>query len=249
MLMFRHDPVSPMIRRVRRWQLWLPTCLAALIFAAPVHATSKFSKAALSTLPAYCMDSELSPTYARFGPKWQYWTSLMGDNFNRIHHYCEGLLLVASVRKESTSSQARRITLRRAISEYDFILGYPPEELQKFPLWPEMLLRRAEAAVLLEDWDLAYSSFELARQVKPDYWPAYVGWAEVLLKSNLKKEALALLKQGLLINPTAEPMRQMYAKLGGALREIPNEPPKPAEPEPAASEPEPTADAASAPAR
>lgn len=240
--------ISPPLRHLQFGLLWLKTFAAALTISAPAYATSKFSKATLSTLPPYCSDSELSHDYARYGPKWQYWTSLMGDNFNRIHHYCEGMLLATSAQKISGDLHSRRVTLRRAIAEYDFILGYPPEELQKFPLWPEMLLKRAEAAVMLEDWTLAYSSFELARQVKPDYWPAYVGWAEVLVKSNLKKDALALLKQGLLVSPTAEPMRRLYAKLGGDLTEIPSEVSKPASAESAASgasEPETAADAAS----
>lgn len=232
----------------------LAILLASLcICATSEAATGRYSKAELGILPAYCADSELASDYERMGPKWHYWVARMGDLFNSVHHYCEGMMNVIQARIQIPKSQAQTILLRKAINEFDFMLNSSPQRLKNFVLLPELLVKRGEVGVMLEDWTLAYSSYEQARQVKPDYWPAYTGWAEVLAKLNLKKEALALLKQGLLINPTAEPMRQLYAKLGGALKDIPNEPPKPAAAEPAAStasEPQaPTPDGASAAAR
>lgn len=223
---------------------------SVLSWCISAQATGRYSKFDLAFLPPYCADSELSSDYVRMGAKWQYWTARMGENFNRIHHYCQGLLNVAAARKLTAGSPGQQNLLRSAIAEYNFILGYPPEELQRFPLWPEMLTKRAEAAVLLQDWSLAYTSYEAARQVKPDYWPAYLGWAEVLVKINLKSKARDLLKEGLLITPEVQPMRDLYSKLGGSLAEIPNAVQKvspPADPSSApASSPEPASGAAAA---
>jgi tetratricopeptide (TPR) repeat protein len=205
--------------------------LLGAALTAPAHATGRYSRGQLAGLPPYCADSELSNDYVRFGARWQYWTSLMGENFNRIHHYCQGLIFLREARRKPAGSQGQVIELRRAIDDFNFILNISDQRVMRaFPLWPEMLIRRGEAAVMLGDWALATQSYDQARQVKPDYWPAYLDWAKVLVGLKLTTQARELIKSGLLIDPSVEPMRQAYAKLGGSLKDIPSEPPKPAQP-------------------
>lgn len=212
----------------------------AICSSPPGRATSRQPASVLATLPPYCADSELSATYERYGPRWQYWAARMSPLFNTIHHYCRGLLDFRAARRSLPGSQAQQILLKRAISEYEFILRHDRRQLQAFPLWPELLIRRGEAAVMLEDWALATASYEQAREVKPDYWPAYLDWAEVLARLKLQGQARDLIRQGLLIDPTVESMRQAFLKYGGALKDIPDKPPA-ARPAASAQEPAPAA--------
>lgn len=202
------------------------------------QATERYTRSALLVMPIpiYCADSELSDEYARFGPRWQYWAARMGPKFNSIHHYCQGMIDMLEARKHPPRSQGQVMMLKRAVAEYNYLLQLSPSELRDFPLWPEMLMKRGEAAVMLEDWGLAYSSYADARQVKPDYWQAYHGWAEVLVRLGKKDEARALLKQGLAYSPKVPSMRQLFVKLGGSPSEIPDTP-LPVKPSDAASAP------------
>lgn len=221
---------------------------AALVLAAcagvmgPAAAAPRITSGEMARLPPYCADSEAAPGYVRFGPRWQYWAARMGPTFNAIHHYRYGLVEVMRVRGLPQGDQGRRAGLLRSVAEFNFIIeGYDP----KFPLMPELLVKRGEAAVLLEDWVLAYDSYARARELKPDYWPAYLQWAEVLVKLNKRDDAKALLKQGLTHSPGQERMRQLYVQLGGSLQDLPEPAPAPAS-SPASTPPAETEPAASA---
>lgn len=223
--------------------------LSCLLSHKPAEATTRKPQAVLATLPPYCKDSGLSYNYERFGPRWHYWVSRMGELFNTIHHYCEGLLELRDARRLPKHSAEQRNALLRAIAEFNFILKYEDHVLRRFPLWPELLLRRGEAAVLLEDWALASSSYEQARTVKRDYWPAYLGWAEVLDGLKLRAQAREQILLGLQVDPSVESMRKAFVKYGGALKDIPERPIESPAPGAAASQAsEPPAPSASSPA-
>lgn len=189
------------------------------------HAAARYTRGQMSAmgLPAYCGDSELSTEHAYLDPaRRQYWNARMGPQFFvRIHHYCLGLVHLKAAKSLSRRSADMPYKVRQAIGEFNFLLEWPPEQLMGFPLWPEMLAKRAEAAILIEDWNLAYSSLEDAWRVKPDYWPAYLTWAEVLVKFGKAEEARAILRQGLEQAPSAEPLRQLFVKAGGKLADLP----------------------------
>lgn len=232
----------------------LPGCLCvlAILIAVQAHAAPLVTPAEMATLPNYCAESEASPTYERYGVRWKYWTARMGPTFNKIHHYCWGLVEMMRVRAlHKGAGQEKMAGLRRAVGEYNFVIV---GAIKPFPLMPEVLLKRAEAAVMMEDWSLAYASYSDAWKLKPDYWPAYLGWAEVLNKVGKRDDARAILLEGLSQSPTAEPLRRLYLQLGGAIKDIPE--PRPAvapvdetasSPAVAASGPAPASSAASAP--
>lgn len=229
-------------------KVWL-YCLCVLCLHGANHANAepgRYTSAEYAQLPAYCSDSEDGPAGQRGSARWNYWIGRMGPYFGAIHHYCRGMVAAMQAQKLGKNDLGRHRLYRRAIAEYDFILGN--SGAKSFVLLPEIFVRRAEAAVQVEDWGLANESYAEARGLKPDYWPAFLGWAEVLAKAGERSEARALLLQGLTHSPTAEPLRRLYVQVGGSLKDIPE--PKPAAPaDEAASAPaggEPASAAASA---
>ncbi|MBK9234539.1 MAG: hypothetical protein IPO19_00105 [Rhodoferax sp.] len=72
-----------------------------------------------------------------------------------------------------------------------------------------------EAHLLLGSTGSAADAFRTARELKPDYWPAYTRWIDALLKSNQKAEAKALAAEGLRYSPQAPELVARFRKLGG----------------------------------
>jgi len=228
--------------------LFCAALLGALL-PVPAHAgLYEISRAELAALPEYCLDSEVGDSYKQHGPRWNYWVGRMGPQFNAIHHYCYGMVLLQRAHSLPARDQTRVRTAKQAIREFDYLLR---SSARNFPLLPEMLTRRGDAAVVAEDWGLAYDSFSEAWTVKPDYWPPYLAWGNALAKVGNKKDALSTVRGGLAQVPNAEPLRRLYVQLGGSLKDIPEAKPIPpnaaasaaSAPDAAASTPDPVASA------
>lgn len=102
--------------------------------------------------------------------------------------------------------------IRDAISDYQFVIKNSPRD---FALAPEILLRIGEAHLLLGQSSQANESLQLARQIKPDYWPAYTRWIDVLIKTNQKPAAKELALIGLQHAPRSQALIDRYRQLGG----------------------------------
>ena len=103
--------------------------------------------------------------------------------------------------------------------------------------------------MLRENYGEAYEAFFKARQLKPDYWPAYSGWAVVLIKAKKTADARKLIEEGLMHAPQATVLQELFRKLGGDPAKIKPIGAIPAPPPAAASAPDVApapADAASA---
>ena len=205
----------------------------------------------LALLPDYCRDAMgilYGDQYSNPSPRAAHWVALMGQGFWAIHHYCYALAHVRGAEEAGVTPQQRNFIYGRAIQDYVYTLNNSAPDMV---LVPEILVRLGEAYLKVGDTANAFSAFEKARRVKPDYWPAYSRWVSVLIKSNLRSEALALARQGLAHAPASEVLRRQYTSLGGdpskVVAVVDTAPPAASAPEPAASEPAASSPAASAP--
>jgi tetratricopeptide (TPR) repeat protein len=89
-----------------------------------------------------------------------------------------------------------------------------------FILLPEIYTRLGEVELLLARPKQANEAFARARQLKPDYWPAYSRWADFLIGSGKRAEAKEMVKSGLEYSPTAKGLLAQYKLLGGKPSEI-----------------------------
>lgn len=169
----------------------------------------------LALLPDYCRDAMgilYGDQYYNPSPRAAHWVAMMGQGFWSIHHYCYAMAHVRQAEMAGVTQQQRKFIYGRAIKDYLYTLDNSAPDMV---LVPEILVRLGEAYLKVGDTANAYSAFEKARRVKPDYWPAYSRWVDVLIKSNLRKEALALARQGLAHAPASEVLRRQYISLGG----------------------------------
>lgn len=206
----------------------------------------------MALIPPYCPDTmgfNYGDAYTNTSPRAGYWVGLMGKGFWAVHHYCWGLIKLRRADAIGLPKVERTGLLTNVVGEFNYVLENAPAD---FVLRPEVLLRRGDVQLKLGDVGNAMESYQAAVQLRPDYWPAYVNWAEFLVKINRRKDALAFLERGLTQSPSQPQLQAAYRKAGGDpqafVRQLP--PPAAASPAPAtaSSPPAPAAAEVAAPA-
>jgi hypothetical protein len=201
--------------------------LAALANGPALAKPGDVTPADKAALPAYC-----KYTQGENGPVegYKYHMQLVGTGFHAMHHYCWGLLSLMRVdRITAYPPHVRQFYLRDAVAEFEFVIrnwraGNPNL------LIPEILVRQAGAMVRLGRVADAIQRYHEAAELRPTYWPAFVGLAEAYVGAGNKVKARDILAQGLSHSPDVRSMLAMYEKLGGDRAALA------AAPKPAASE-------------
>lgn len=188
---------------------------AQLASAAP----SEITPAEIELLPKYCVDTQGHTfKYGRNSPRAPYWVSLMGPSFWHMHHYCWALVNIGRARRASTPDMARTSALEEARGDIMYVLNNAEPD---FILFPEIYSRLGEVELMRGQALRAEAAFAKARELKPDYWPAYFHWAEYLRNSGKRAEALKLVTSGLEQAPEALPLQKLYLLLGGVASQMP----------------------------
>jgi tetratricopeptide (TPR) repeat protein len=102
--------------------------------------------------------------------------------------------------------------INSAIADYYYVVN---NSTPGFVLLPEIFLRIGEAHVLLNSPVAALEAFSKARDIKPDYWPAYARAADVLESVGKRTVARSLLEDGLRLMPDEPALQSAYKRLGG----------------------------------
>lgn len=198
--------------------------------------------------PEFCPDVQgfrYGDQYHNTSPRAGYWVSLMGDNFWHMHHHCWAVINLKRANAAGISASQRRALLIGAKNDFGYVIRNARPD---FVMLPEIFTRMGDVQVLLGEHGGAMEAYQWARKLKPDYWPPYVRWAEVLDKIGKKKEALALVEQILRITPNDPIVQGHYKRLGGnPVAFVRNLPPAPVAAASAASAAETTADPAAVP--
>ena len=207
---------------------WLRIAATAAIFASattvwgqqraapgPLKTPNGVTWGELSLLPEYCADAQgilYGDQYSNTSPRATKWVAMMGDSFWAIHHYCYALANVRRADAGGMSPQMRNHLYFKATQDYLYTINNSAADMV---LVPEILVRLGEAHLKLNDLGQAYDAFERARQKKPDYWPAYSRWVDVLIRINKRKEAHDLAEVGLRHAPQSEVLRKQFESVGG----------------------------------
>ena len=110
------------------------------------------------------------------------------------------------------------------MSEFDYLFKNCSPST---PLMPEIFLKYGELNLVLDNLPEAKVGFDRARELKPDYWPAYTRWIDVLLKLRQFDQAKALAEQGLQHLPdNAELQTRLAAASRGHPQGTAPQPPK-----------------------
>lgn len=170
----------------------------------------------LAMLPAYCIDTEgfmYGPENSpKQSPRAAGWVAKMGRSFWAMHHYCWGLVNLNRLKTGRAQTNNKAYFAKQIVNEYMYVVN---NALPGFVLLPEIWTRIGEASLLAGDIGGAMDAYAQARQIKPDYWPAYAQWAEFQAKVGKKKEALELVRSGLEYAPDSVVLLDLNKRLGG----------------------------------
>lgn len=227
--------------------------VALMLIALPVWAQKPpgITEGEMALLPDFCQDAQgfkYGDAYYNPSPRAPKWVALMGQTFWAIHHHCWALIRLNRAKAVGLTRLEVQSHLQNAVADFIYVINHANRD---FILLPEVYTRMGDAQVKLGLYGAAMQSYQEAREVKPDYWPAYVHWADVLAKIGKHKEALALVEEIVRISPHDPIVLGHYRRLGGNpeafVRTLP--PPAPSAPtastaavpatEPAASQPTP----------
>lgn len=178
----------------------------------------------LALTPEICQDVQAIPitgwSKTTPSPRAAKWIAMIGETFWAMHHYCWALIGLQRAERAGTQSSARVFAIGVAVSDFYYVIQNSPPD---FILLPEIYYRMGEARIQLGELAPALSDFAMSRRLKPDYWPPYVGEAKVLMAVGKRKEAQALLNEGLRLVPNEPNLMAALAKLNavspGAARE------------------------------
>ena len=191
------------------------TLVAVLLPMAAVAKPANVTDGEIAMLPIYCPDTmgfNYGASKINMSPLAPKWLAQMGPGFWTMHHYCWGLVNWRRANSMPKQSMERRHTLVQVVNDYQFVVK---NTTSNFLMLPEILTRMGEVYLELDDVGAAYQAFYRAREIKPDYWPAYSRWAAVLIKSGQKKEAMKLVRLGLEHAPDSDVLNELYRGLGG----------------------------------
>jgi hypothetical protein len=186
--------------------------LAATSFAwaqKPDHVTT----GEMALLPPYCPDTQLfkyGDRYSNPSPNANYWVGSMGETFWAMHHYCWALIRMNRAKQIGLPGFMREGHIKGALADYEYVLN---NAAPGFPLAPEVLTKLGDAHLLLGATGAAMDAYARARQLKPDYWPPYMAWAEVLVKIGKRQEAIALVDEVLKLQPDDAVLQRRYKLL------------------------------------
>lgn len=174
----------------------------------------------IALLPSFCIDTmgfKYGDASSNTSPKAKYWVGLMGRDFWHMHHYCWALVSIRRADSAGRPAQERRAYRESAVNDLGYVLQ---NSKPGFVMLPEVLVILGNVYLSLGNVGAADGAYVNARQLKPDYWPAYSEWVAYLVKSGLKPQAKQLARTGLEHVPDSKVLQDQYVSLGGALVDI-----------------------------
>jgi tetratricopeptide (TPR) repeat protein len=138
------------------------------------------------------------------------WSSVMGETFIHMHHYCYGLMDFNRATLLAREPHVRKFYLQNAINEFDYVLARAP---QSFVLLPEILAKKGETLIRQGRGALAVEPLERAMELRPDYWPPYAHLSDYYKDAGDPKLARQVLERGLSNSPDAKGLQRRLAEL------------------------------------
>lgn len=194
---------------------WLACALLAASGGAAADPMNPATASAgeLARLPEYCHHVW---GYTRDPKERANWFIRMGPVFEHMHHYCWGMLKANRAATPGTDPLMRRSLYASAVGECQYVLRNNPDP--KFVLLPEIYFRMGEWEAANESWVQAIEYYRQSIALKPDYWPPYVGIAEVEMKLARRDRAVAVLQQGLKVVPDERHLKEALTHAEGSRK-------------------------------
>ncbi len=204
------------MKNVRRVTAALALGLA--LGAAHASYERNLTRGELALMPAFCQDVQTVNGWeqgVRESPRAPMWVSKLGRSFWDMHHYCWARVAVHRSLATGLNQTQRDHLVETAIDDMQYVVRRAPPDMA---LLPEIYYFMGDYYRMLRRYGEAAESFKKSRELKVDYWPAYAGHADLLLLSGQRKEARAVLEQGLQIMPDEVALKSRLERLSAAAQ-------------------------------
>ena len=194
-------------------QMTAALALGLALGAAHASYDRKLTPGELALMPAFCQDVQTVNGWeqgVRESPRAPTWVSKMGRSFWDMHHYCWARVAVHRSLAGGLNQNQRDHLVESAIDDMQYVIRRAPPEMA---LLPEIYYFMGDYFRMLRRYGEAAESFKKSRELKADYWPAYTGLADLLLISGQRKEARAVLEQGLEVMPDEAALKSRLDRL------------------------------------
>lgn len=208
------------MKNLRRMTAALSAALALGLAWGAAHASYErnLTPGELALMPAFCQDVQTVNGWeqgVRESPRAPMWVSKLGRSFWDMHHYCWARVAVHRSLATGLNQNQRDHLVESAIDDMQYVIRRAPPDMA---LLPEIYYFMGDYYRMLRRYGEAAESFKKSRELKADYWPAYTGHADLLLISGQRKEARAVLEQGLEIMPDEVALKSRLDRLSGAAQ-------------------------------
>lgn len=139
----------------------------------------------------------------------------MGDDFWHMHHYCYALRDLRRAELAGPGTPRGRAFVHQATNDLDYVIRNCAPTM---PLMPEFYLQLGIARLHQGKLIEAKTAFENSRRIKPDYWPPYARWADVLVGLKQFDQARQLLEAGLAHDPGNPELSKRLSSVDGLQR-------------------------------
>jgi tetratricopeptide (TPR) repeat protein len=181
----------------------------AVTLTPSVSAQNQFTQDELRALPRVChaqkfISEALRPPIVPEQERRQ-WEARLGErDYLGFHHHCYALMFLrrASVAESETS---RDYNYQQAVANFLFVQNHCS---RKFPLLPEVNLRKGQTLRLMGKNGDAATEFWEAVNLKPDYTPAYAALIDLYIDLRDSESAEQVLEQGLARVPQSKILLQ-----------------------------------------
>ncbi|MBK7646013.1 MAG: hypothetical protein IPJ12_02255 [Betaproteobacteria bacterium] len=89
-------------------------------------------------------------------------------------------------------------------------------QLPNLLCYQKMRLKVGQAYLGLQDDKNAEVAFKKAWEANPEYWPAYLWWAQRLMQQGKQHEAATVAEEGLKNAPGSKPLERLIAEMRGS---------------------------------
>ena len=192
--------------------------LALLWGAAHASYDRNLTLGELALMPAFCQDVQTVNGWeqgVRESPRAPMWVSKLGRSFWDMHHYCWARVAVHRSQAAGLHQNKRDHLVESAIDDMLYVVRRASPDMV---LLPEIYYFMGDYFRMLKRFGEAAESFKKSRELKVDYWPAYAGHADLLLLSGQRKEAKAVLEQGLAVMPDEVALKSRLDRVNGAAQ-------------------------------
>ena len=205
----------------RRWAIPLVSALHLLAVALPCTAeisgfpgsVRAYDPREVAMLPEYCKFTQEFRDSVPGGnapEQAKRWSSIFGETFNHLHHYCWGLMKTNRGMILARTRQDRQFYLADSLGELDYVIQHASRD---FVLLPEILTRKGENLLSLGRDAKGVVELRQAIELKPDYWPPYGALSDYYKKNGEIAKARETLAEGLSRTSNAAALKKRLDEL------------------------------------